>query len=142
MISKLSTLCPNLEDITLHGPPRDTVITDAVSELLLACNRDTLRTFQVDSPLTEEAREVVYRLPKLSNLGRLSRDPRRYPRWSFQISPQLTSNIAITLIGCKGSVERHSKSWRWPDSAPNLNKLGTSSKHSKTSRSPHLPRTR
>ena len=52
----------------MEGLERDPVIIDAVSEMLLACNRDTLRIFEVDSPLTEEAREVVYRLPRLSGL--------------------------------------------------------------------------
>jgi hypothetical protein len=64
----LPSLCPNLEHVTVNAIERDPVITDAVSEMLLACNRDFLRTFKVDSALTEEAREVVYRLPKLSDL--------------------------------------------------------------------------
>ena len=68
MISRFSILCPNLEFITLTDLPRDSVITDAVSEMLLGCNRDTLQIFQVESPLTEEAREVVYRLPRLDSL--------------------------------------------------------------------------
>jgi hypothetical protein len=66
-ISRLSTLCPDLESIVLNSLPRDSVITDAVSEMLLGCNRDTLQEFQVDSPLTEEARGVLYQLPKLSS---------------------------------------------------------------------------
>ena len=44
------------------------MITVAVSELLLAVNRDTLRHFRVDSPLTEEAREVIHKLPNLCGL--------------------------------------------------------------------------
>jgi len=68
MISRFSTLCPDPERIILRDLPRDPAITEAVSEALLACNRDTLEVFCVDSPLTEEAREVVYRLPKLSDL--------------------------------------------------------------------------
>lgn len=68
MISGLSTLCPNLERIVLSGLPRASVITDAVSEMLLACNRDTLKALHVDYPLTEEAREVVCKLPRLSHL--------------------------------------------------------------------------
>ena len=68
MIARLSTLCPDLEHITLNDLPRDAAITEAVSEMLIACNRDTLQRFCVDSPLTEEAREVVCRLPKLSEL--------------------------------------------------------------------------
>ena len=69
IIRRLPTLCPGLKDITLGGLARDSVITDAVSEMLLTCNRDSLRTVFVDSELTEEARKVVYQLPKLSDLG-------------------------------------------------------------------------
>ena len=68
MIARLSTLCPDLECIGLDGLPRHPVITETVSETLLACNQDTLQTFRVDSPLTEEAREAVYRLPRLLHL--------------------------------------------------------------------------
>jgi len=68
MIARLSTLCPDLESITLNDLPRDPAVTEAVSEMLIACNQDTLRWFCVDSPLTEEAQEVVFQLPKLSEL--------------------------------------------------------------------------
>jgi len=66
--SRLSTLCPDLESITLSRLPRDSVITEAVSEMVLDCNRDTLRRFLALSPLTAEAREVVYQLPELAEL--------------------------------------------------------------------------
>ena len=79
-ISSLSTLCPNLESIGLGGLPRDPVITEAVSEMLLACNRDTLEVFHVDTPLTEEAREVVYRLPKLCSLWAVIQGPTFLPK--------------------------------------------------------------
>ena len=50
-IAQFSLLCPNLERITilLNNLPRDPVITEAVSEMLLACNRDTLLQFVVSS---------------------------------------------------------------------------------------------
>jgi len=64
-ISRFPVLCPDLAYVTLKGIPRDPVIIDAVSEMLLACNRDSLEAFCVDTPLTEEAREVVYQLPRL-----------------------------------------------------------------------------
>jgi len=67
-ITGLLKLCPDLEHVTLDDLPRDPIITEAASELLLACNRDNLQAFRVDSPLTEEAREVVYQLPRLSRL--------------------------------------------------------------------------
>lgn len=68
MIARLSALCPDLERITLNHLPKDTATTEGISEMLVACNRGTLEWFCVDSPLTEEAREVVYQLPKLSQL--------------------------------------------------------------------------
>jgi len=44
------------------------MIAAAVSELLLTTNQNTLRSFRVDSPLTEEAREVISTLPDLCTL--------------------------------------------------------------------------
>ena len=79
MISRFPTLCPNLRSITLDKLPKAPVITEAVSEMLLACNRDTLETFEVDSPLTEEAREVVYRLPELYSLWVVIQGPISLP---------------------------------------------------------------
>ena len=69
MITTLPTLCPNLQDITLSNLPGDPMITTAVSEMLLATNQNALRRFHVDSPLTEVAREVIYKLPGLRDLS-------------------------------------------------------------------------
>ena len=79
IISSFSTLCPGLEYIILNVLPRDPIVTEAVSEMLLACNRDTLQIFEVDSPLTEEAREVVYRLPRLYGLWAVIQGPTSLP---------------------------------------------------------------
>ena len=68
MLTAFPTLCPNLQTIRLHSLPRDTIITAAVSEFLLTTNRGALREFYADSPLTEEAREVIYTLPNLCGL--------------------------------------------------------------------------
>jgi hypothetical protein len=68
MVTTLPTLCPNLQTICLYALPRDPMIVAAVSELVLTTNRDALRHFRVDSPLTEEAREVVCKLPDLRGL--------------------------------------------------------------------------
>jgi hypothetical protein len=68
MITTFVALCPNLQEICLYPLPRDPRITAAVSEFLLTANRDALRCFRVDSPLTEEARQVVYNLPNLCRL--------------------------------------------------------------------------
>ncbi|KAF9786378.1 hypothetical protein BJ322DRAFT_1059290, partial [Thelephora terrestris] len=68
IISRFSTLCPDLKSVTLNGLPQNPVAIGAVSEMLLSCNRDSLGAFCVESPLTEEAREFLYRLPNLSIL--------------------------------------------------------------------------
>ena len=68
IITRLPTLCPDMDDICLGPLPNDPVITEVVSEMLLACKKDQLRTFRVDSPLTKEALEVACQLPKLSHL--------------------------------------------------------------------------
>lgn len=68
MVTNLPTLCPNLQAITLRPLPRDPKITEAVSGMFLANNRNSFRCIRVDSPLTEAAREVVYNLPDLQEL--------------------------------------------------------------------------
>ena len=69
VIATFPTLCPNLQEITLVRPPRDPTTVATVSEMLLAINRNALRHFHVFSPLTEEAREVIYALPDLCSLS-------------------------------------------------------------------------
>ena len=69
VINTFSTLCPNLQDITLRCLPRNPTIVAAVSGMLLATNRNTLRHFCVFSPLTREARKVAYALPDLCTLS-------------------------------------------------------------------------
>ena len=68
VINTLPTLCPNLREIHLIGLQRDPSITAAVSNLVLKTNRSTLRSFRVDSPLTDEAREMIYKHPDLYSL--------------------------------------------------------------------------
>jgi hypothetical protein len=68
MVTTFPTLCPNLQNIRLRFLPRDPIIVAAVSGFLLAANRDALRHFHVESPLTEEAREVICKLPGLRGL--------------------------------------------------------------------------
>jgi len=69
MITILPTLCPDLQAITLYGLPRDPTIAAAVSGMLLDLNQNTLQKFYVDSPLTEEANGVIYKLPSLCDLS-------------------------------------------------------------------------
>ena len=68
MITALPTLCPDLQDISLWALPRHPMITAAVTGMLLASNR-SLRRLRLDSPLTEEACEVVYKHPDLRELS-------------------------------------------------------------------------
>ena len=79
-IARLSTLCPNIQSLVIIPLPRHQVITEAASELLLACNRDTLQFFLVDSPLTEDARGILYKLPKLRELQTTIQGPTLLPR--------------------------------------------------------------
>ena len=69
MITALPTLCPNLQHIFLLSLPRHPMITTAVSGMLLTSNRNALWRLNVDSPLTEEAREVVYKHPNIRKLS-------------------------------------------------------------------------
>jgi len=78
-ITTLSTLCSNLQDITLFNLPRSPVITAAVSGRLLIANRNTLQGFRADSALTEEASEVLYKLPNLRCLSVVTERETRLP---------------------------------------------------------------
>jgi len=93
VIIRLSNLCPDLERVTLNRLPKDLVITEAVSEMLLACNRDPLQQFLVNSPVTKEACGVIYRLPRLSDLWVVIRGNTLLPPVAL---PNL---ISIDLVG-------------------------------------------
>ena len=69
MVTTLPRLCPNLQAITLYFLPRDPIITAAVSGILLATNRNTLQLFDAETPLTEEASEVIFNLSGLRSLS-------------------------------------------------------------------------
>jgi len=69
MIANFPTRCPNLQEITLYFLPSDPMVAAAVSGILLTNNRYALRCFRVDSPLTEEAHQVIWNLPDLRNLS-------------------------------------------------------------------------
>ena len=68
VVTVLPTLCPDLEVLGLHYLPNDPIIVAAVSEMLLAANRNTLKSIRVDCPLAVEAREVIYKIPSLYDL--------------------------------------------------------------------------
>ena len=69
VVTTLPKLCPDLQEITLPSLPRDPMIAAAVSEMVLAINQNILRTLDVDFPLSEEASEVIYKLPNLRSLS-------------------------------------------------------------------------
>jgi len=98
VVTTLPKLCPSLQTINLLSLPRDPMITTAISEMVLATNRDTLQTFRVDSPLTKEADEVVY---KLSNLRDLSIVIEKVASLSSTSLPNLTG----LTIKCKNEHE-------------------------------------
>ena len=87
VIATLTTQCPNLQDICLHPLPRDPMIAGAVSKMLLASDWNSLQYFCVQSPLTEEAREVVCKLPNLHVLWVIIEGPTSFPT---MILPNLT----------------------------------------------------
>ena len=87
MLTTFPTLCPNLQTICLRSLPKDPIITVAASKLLLTINRDTLQQFHVDSPLTEEAREVIFNLSNLYGLTVVVEGSASLPTMTF---PNLT----------------------------------------------------
>jgi len=111
IIDTFPTICPNLQQISLNALPRDPVVTTAVSEILLACNRNTLQRFDVDSPLTEAAREVLYRLPNLSELRSVLEGPTLLPSVSLP-------NLVKMYI-----VHPHGHEWLQRSYGAALNKL-------------------
>jgi len=78
-IPRFPTLCPRIRRLTLRFLPRDPVVVEAVSEMLLACNRDTLQTFSVNCPLTKEARRFLCTLPNLRRLRTVVQGPTSLP---------------------------------------------------------------
>ena len=111
MVTTLPRLCPDLHDIALFNLPRSPVITVAVSGMVLVTNRNTLRELRVDSPLTEEANEVLYKLPNLRGLEVVIERETRLPSVSL---PNLT-RLGITCDNEDG--------WPWLFQGATLGKL-------------------
>ena len=88
LVTSLPTLCPNLQRIGLHYTPRDPMITAAISEMFLATDRNTLQRFHVDSPLADEVREVICKLPNLRGLWLVIDGPAPLPTL---VLPNLTA---------------------------------------------------
>ena len=91
MVNTFPTLCPSLEVVCLQSLPRDPMIAAAVSEMLLATNRNTLKGVNVDSPLTEEACEVIYKLPDLSGLSMVIGE-------DTLLTPVVLPNLTILVV--------------------------------------------
>lgn len=79
-IARFLTLCPYIQCLLLNPLPQNPTMTEAVSEMLLACNRDTLQAFYVPCPLTEEARGALYKLPNLLMLRTVIQGPTSLPQ--------------------------------------------------------------
>ena len=90
MIKTIPALCPDLQVIGLCPLSRDPIVTTAISGMLLVTNRNTLRELHVASPLTEEASEVVYKLPNLYSLSVVIERETRLPSASLPNLVDLT----------------------------------------------------
>jgi len=93
MVTNLPTLCPDLQAISLYSLPKDPAVTAAVSGLLLDINQNTLQQLRVDSPLTTEASEVIYKLPNLCDLSVVIKRETPLP-------PALLPNLTDLTISC------------------------------------------
>ena len=95
LVSSSPTLCPHLQQITVISLPDGPTITAAVSGMVLATNRNTLQELRLYHPLTEEASEVIFKLP---NLRSLSAEIRRETSLSSASLPNLT-NLVLSTYG-------------------------------------------
>jgi len=143
LISEFPILYPDQAFITLDGLPRDSVIIDVVSEMLHACNRDSLEVFHMDTPLTEEAREVLYQLPRLTELwvvieGATSLSVVTLPNL-ITIEVEFED---LTLTGCKDSVGLGLTSWSLSPSTQTPISMKTFSENSNPLHLPRWSRTR
>ena len=98
MFSAFPILCPNLQEITFSNLPTDPMTAAAVSGMLIANNPNTLRSINVDSPLTEEAYEVIFKLPNLRDLSVMIEDGTPLPS-------MVLPNLAELAIECDGDSD-------------------------------------
>jgi len=97
MITAFPTICPNLQEIGLYHPPSDPTVAAAVSAMLFATNRNTLRRFRVDCPLTHMACEVISQLPNLWELSVVIGSDTRLPSL---VLPSLIDLTVTYSHGC------------------------------------------
>ena len=121
-IINLPALFPDLEHINLDSLPRDLVITEAVPEKLLSCNPEALKDFLINSPSIEEARKVVYQLPKLAQLWVTTEGP-------TLLLPVTLQNLTTIDVECGNHLDWlrgfRGVTFRMSLSAPNPKRLGT-----------------
>jgi len=84
-VTTFPILCPNLQMIDLRILPMDPMTTAAVSRMLLVTDQNALQQLHVDSLFTEEADEVLYRLPDLHSLTMVIEKETSLPHHRFQI---------------------------------------------------------
>lgn len=97
-IGTLPKMCPNLQQITLSDLPSDPIIIAIVSEIPLILG-DSLQKFDVGSPLTPAARDVLYTLPHLFDLGS-----------GFEVQTQLPQVTLPALVKLK---IKYSSGYEW-----------------------------
>jgi len=119
-LATFPTLCPGLQDVRLYSLSRDPMTIAAVSGMLLAANQNTLRSIMVDSPLTEEAHEVIFKLPNLRVLSVVVEENTSLPTL---VLPNL-----IKLI----IKYNHGSDWSKGFRGATLGKLGTIEFHSES----------
>lgn len=111
IICTFSTICPSLRKINLHALPVGPIVTAAVSDMLLACDRNTLQTFGVISPLTDAARKVLYQLPNLREL------------YSFPPGPTFLPPVVLPKLVKMHIFYTHSHEWLKSFDGATLNEL-------------------
>ena len=141
MVATFPILCPSLQEIRLNYLPMDPAIVAAVSGMLIANNRNTLRSVIVDSPLTEEAHEAIFKLPNLRDLSLIIERGTPLPS---MVLPNLTDLVIGYDRDCDWLPmfqEATLGNWRLSLSTTNRNKLATSWRHSRWLLSVHPSRT-
>jgi len=121
MIASFPTLCPNLQGINFSSLPNDPMIAAAVSGMVLATNRNTLRSFNAGCLLTQTAHKVLCELPNLHGLSIVIRDNTSLP---LLVLPSL---VDLTVTYDDGS------DWLQGFRGATLGKLASITIHSKSS---------
>ena len=68
ILTRLPTLAPDISEIVVRQPKYEPSLEEASSLLLMQCNPNRLRTYNVDAPLSASAFSQVIQLPLLENL--------------------------------------------------------------------------